>query len=395
MFVGYGIGDPILYWILRISLLMILIYSGWGISYDNPKKFKKYAYIATIFYSVIQGLRWLRGADYPHYYNDLVTLFGLYEGGIGYTITPEPEFLYRMFVTIFYYSKLPFWFAFIFYSALLIWPFLLILKRKPKSAIWALPLFFILTPSAENLIRQYIAEAFLLYSYYFYLCDNKKGVFISLLCIPFIHFSGIIAVAAFIFLYFIQKFIINIFKNKYVLYLLLGIFIYTFYFWDSSNLSTFADHLSYLNADGYKGSGYIESADRWVTSEGSISNILGEKKKISTINSLLTFLTYITIILLGYNNIKNDKRLFIPFCLTYFAIIIKNIGGDIELFSRFYNWFVIFIPLVIGSYLSTMFFKLPIKISLYTLYILFFLYISFFSALLSTSMFGYGFVWDR
>lgn len=76
MFIGFGVGEPIVYWFLRIFLLIVLTYCGWGISYDTPKRYNKYAWFAGISYSLIQGLRWLRGADYPHYYNDIVTLWG-------------------------------------------------------------------------------------------------------------------------------------------------------------------------------------------------------------------------------------------------------------------------------------------------------------------------------
>ena len=75
MFIGFGVGEPIVYWFLRIFLLIVLIYCGWGISYDTPKRYNKYAWFAGISYSLIQGLRWLRGADYPHYYNDIVMVF--------------------------------------------------------------------------------------------------------------------------------------------------------------------------------------------------------------------------------------------------------------------------------------------------------------------------------
>ena len=73
MFLGYDVGDPIIYWILRILLLAILFFCGWGISKDAPARYNKYAWLAGSAYSLIEGLRWLRGADYPHYYNDIVT----------------------------------------------------------------------------------------------------------------------------------------------------------------------------------------------------------------------------------------------------------------------------------------------------------------------------------
>ena len=84
-------GDPFVYWSFYVLLVLILTYCGWGISNDDEKQthFRKYAWIAGISYSLIEGLRWLRGADYYHYYMDLDTNF---KAGV---CTPDPEPLYE------------------------------------------------------------------------------------------------------------------------------------------------------------------------------------------------------------------------------------------------------------------------------------------------------------
>lgn len=396
MFEGYGVGDPIIYWVLKIILLSVLIYSGWGISYDNPSKFKKYAWLSIIIYSLIQGLRWLRGADYPHYYNDLVTLFGKFDGGIGFIVTPDPEPLYKLWVTIFYYSGMPFWIAFIIYSAILISPLLLILKKIPKAAIWALPLFFILTSSSENLIRQYISESCLLFAYYFYLCEKRKKMIVSLICVPLIHFSGTIFVILFLIIAYIPNFIRKYFDNKYMLWILLAFFIFSYFYFDLSYFSTIADFLSKnINLNESQGSAYIDNADRWFSDEGSMATVLGKKATtFSFINKASQFITFISIIYFGYLTKKIDKRLNIAYWFSYFAIILKTIGGDIEMYARFYNWCVIFQPIVIGVFLNN--FRTPtfFKYTIYCVFALYFLYYSFFIMIFSTSMFGYGFIWD-
>ena len=71
-------GDPILYWILRFIVLLSFFLSGYLISYKdkNGRNYWKYSSICIIFYSLIEGLRWNRGVDYPHYYQDLTGKLG-------------------------------------------------------------------------------------------------------------------------------------------------------------------------------------------------------------------------------------------------------------------------------------------------------------------------------
>ncbi len=399
MFLGYDVGDPIIYWILRILLLAILFFCGWGISKDAPARYNKYAWLAGSAYSLIEGLRWLRGADYPHYYNDIVTCLGKnMNGALPAVVTDEPEFLYKIWCTVFYYTSLPFWVAFVLYSALLIGGILLLLKVYRKAAIWALPLFFILTPSAENLIRQYIAVSFILYAYYFYLVSKKKKMWLCLCAIPLIHFSGIIVVTVFVTLVYLpHKIVEQIAKKKMILCGMLLLFLYCYYFWDSSNLSYFVDFIqNNVNLDSEKGSNYVENADRWFSEEGSISNVLGNKAVvIGFVNQVVSLVTYCSIIVFGFFAQKKDNNIFVSFYFSYFAIMLKTIGGDIEMFGRFYNMFIVLMPLLIGIYMYKLASKTALKNALMIVYALNFLWYGFLREIVNTSMFGYGFVWDK
>ena len=102
--ISMSLGDPIVYWLLRILLLVTLLVCGWGISYQEKKFFKVYALVAGAAYSLIQGLRWNRGQDYSHYYSDLM---GKWE-------TPDPELLYDGIVN--FLSNIlcvPYWVSFV------------------------------------------------------------------------------------------------------------------------------------------------------------------------------------------------------------------------------------------------------------------------------------------
>ena len=69
----HTIGDPTIFWILRLVVFLSLLYSGYLISYKDKdgKSFWKFSSIGISVYSLVEGLRWNRGIDYPHYYQDL------------------------------------------------------------------------------------------------------------------------------------------------------------------------------------------------------------------------------------------------------------------------------------------------------------------------------------
>ena len=96
MYWNQNIGDPIFMWILNTILMFVLIYSGYGITYKNKSKFRSYAGLSLLFYSLIEGLRWMRGVDYFHYYQDLATGFK------GSYVTGNPEILYELFCKTFH-----------------------------------------------------------------------------------------------------------------------------------------------------------------------------------------------------------------------------------------------------------------------------------------------------
>ena len=153
-------GNPLLFWILRLLVLLSLFYSGYLITYKdkNGDFYWKYSSIGIIVYSLIEGLRWNRGIDYLHYYQDIT----------GALFTDYDETVYVWWTEFFKFTGLPYWMAFVFYSFLLIHGFCFLLKKFKKGAIWALPLFFIITVgSSENLVRQFLAMALAEYFLYF------------------------------------------------------------------------------------------------------------------------------------------------------------------------------------------------------------------------------------
>lgn len=380
-----NIGDPIVFWILKTILLFVLFYCGYNIS--NGNKYKKYALISTVFYSLIEGLRWMRGVDYWHYYQDIATNFKSIE------TTPNPEPIYKLFCTSFHYTELPVCIAFIFYSALLFISFLSIIRHFKELAIWALPLFLLITVSAtENHIRQFFAIPFVLFAFSAWLDKKKKLCYILLCVAPLIHTSSLFLVI--IFLLLIHKKINLPQKGNLVL---LIIYILLFFVWDINKLGSFSTWLQTLNLfSDTKFESYVDNADRWFTNEGSISDITEGLVSTSVYMKYITLTSSSIIIYYGYKFAimnKNYISFYILACLNLFILVI---GGDIELFGRFAEYFLIFIPITI-SYIIVSFKPNKTNEKFFInsiLFIIYFIYMFLKDWGEPSRLTGNGFIWD-
>lgn len=382
------LGDPIVYWFVRIVLVTILWFCGWGISTHgkDEKNFWLWAWPAIISYSLVEGLRWNRGRDYYHYYQDLT----------GRLFTDYSEPLYLLWIDVFKFSGLPYWVAFVFYSFLLILGVILILKKIPQIAIWVLPLFYIITESkSENLIRQFFAIPFILYAFYFYLGDKKKYMFVSLICCVLIHLSGLYAVILFLFFTNIQ------FKtNKKIPLTISILYSYLFWFGDNVDFSFVTDFLSSLNvSDDVAFAGYVNNSERWFSEEGSIANVLGTKAaSLSLISQIARFLSSLTIIFAGYHFIKNNREYNVVYWLSIFAIIIDSFGGDIEMYQRLVSWTIYLIPFTIGLMFSASIIKDMDKKYLFLMgcvIVVNYVFYGFIRNIGSIPYSGCAFIWDK
>lgn len=382
-------GDPAIYWTFYVLLTLILVFCGWGISKDDEKQsqFNKYAWIAGISYSLIEGLRWLRGADYYHYYMDLDTNFK------ARVCTPDPEPIYELWVNVFHSTELHPSIAFIIYSALLIYGVLLIFKRYPKAALWGLPLFFLMTNSqTENIIRQTLATSFLIFAYVAYLNEKKKLMFAMLCVVPLIHSAGLFGVALFLVFTYVKVPL----KQPWIL---VALFLFAYYFWNPDWFQGFADYLSKLNlGDDVKGQGYLDNSDRWFTSEGSITNVLGKKAvQLSMLYVSINFLVNLFIVLFGFYACKDDRKLQTVYYFAYIALIIQTIAGDIEIFTRFSYWTNLLTPILVGVMFAKI--KLPqiknLQVVIYVVFAINYIFYGLIRSIGSLPYAGCGFIWDK
>ena len=383
-------GNPIVYWSIYVLLTILLAFCGWKIANDNSKQthFKKYAWIAGVSYSLIEGLRWMRGADYYHYYMDLSTNFA-----IGAYCTQNPELLYKLWVNLFHFLGVDPTIVFILYSALLICGILLIFKKYPKAAAWGLPLFFLMTNGqTENIIRQTFATSFLILAYVCYLYNRQKLMLVMLCIVPFIHMSGLYGVVLFLFFVYCKKPI----KSPW---LLLVLYAFTFFCWKPEWFQSFADYISQFNlGEDNNMQNYIDNSDRFFTEEGSMANVLGKKRyQLSTIYLTISFIVNCITIFIGFKLSKNDFKLQVMYYFAYIALILKSIAGDIELFIRFANWTDMMMPLLVAVSLTRLdLLKNPhLKIPIYILFAINYAFYGFVRVIGSIPYAGCAFVWDK
>lgn len=383
MYFYSNIGDPLVLWVLKTFLLFILVYCGYHIAFGKKDKISNYCVVSTIFYSLIQGLRWMRGPDYLHYYHDIATNFGH-----SYYTTPDPEPLYELFCRTFYQTGLPTCIAFVLYSCLLMISFQKVLLHFRYCAYWALPLFYIITVAgSENLVRQFLAIPFVLFAFDAYLRDKNKLMWLYLAIVPFIHSSGIIAILFFVLFRFLHiKLTDKLGKTLILSYVAL------FFVWDIGNLSQYTswiNSLSFLSSTKY--SGYIENSERWFTEEGSMKDIVNT----SVLSKYIVFVTSLISLRYGYLLAQKDNRFYIPFWFTCISIFVGCIAGDVEILQRIKTWLYYFDPILIAGSLVFVLNKKGLEKKIVTIVVLsIYLGYYFLKGWGQNGLTGSGFIWD-
>lgn len=334
------------YWILRLIMLALLVFSGVCVTYKNRdnKYFWYYAMPVILFYIFSEGLRFERGDDYKQYATELAGLW--HSEGLR-----EP--VYQGFVYFVNFLKIPYWVCFMFYSGLIICSFMSVMKHFPKYAVWAFPVFFLLTDyPAESMIRQYIAIPFICYAYAAYLSGKTVRMYVMLALVPLIHFSGLIAVGSFLLFYFFDP--IKWIKSPLIL---VGIYLLFVAFFEVSYFDNFSDYIQNndIEMDAHQNmSNYVENSDRWLTDEGNLIYITkgGEAGGKTKFNIMTGIVFDCLMIFLGFLGVRKNRKLAIPYCFSYIGIVLLAIGGEIELYNRFAWWFIYFLPVIVGSALT-------------------------------------------
>lgn len=246
----------IIYFILRFFLVISLFISGYNIQKKGLSGRFKYPYwnaasLCLIVYSLVEGLRYGRATDYFSYKKYFENPLSIKYDHL--------EFLFLFFCRSVQDFSVPYFISFLFFSFLLVYSILTLLKQHRKVAFWALPLFFLETfIQSENLLRQYAAfSLFILFIYFF---NNKKKyvAFLLILSAFFTHYSIIILFP--FFLWF------NYFKNPFrnVILILLIYIISIILIPSMEQVSILLDYFSKFNLY----SNLLNNKNRWLFGEG-------------------------------------------------------------------------------------------------------------------------------
>lgn len=379
------LGNLIVYWILRFITFFSLFFCGYLVSNkdENGRRFWKFSLPALIVYSLNYGLRWDRSFDYPHYYSDLTsnTLWTDYD---------EP--LYLAWIEFFKWTELPYWVAFIFYSAILMYGFMLIVKKYPKTAIWAYPLFLVLPSNVDNFVRQYFATAFFFIGIYFFHNKEIKKTVLFFASAVMIHTSALFAIAC------VSMFrYVNLCKIITKPWMLVFLYLVLYMFWDVSLLGPVGDFLMTFNAGETTLNNYLENADTWFTAEGDINDKLGVAGvgSFSAVSDFIHMLISVGVIFWGYSIAAADVNKRIIYWSAVAALFIRLIGGSVEIYSRFVCWLIVFEPILIGLLFSDGKMRKITKYTMLTFVVFYYYGIQFVWQITKLSLTGYAFVWDK
>jgi len=377
----------VVYILLKFFIILSLVFSGLMLQKRRVSSFGttyyRYPFYLAVFpvcivYTIVEGLRYGRAADYFSYHDTFI--------GLRY-IDYEP--LFAVFVKLLNIIDAPFYLGFLICSFVLILCGGLLIKEIRFLGLFVLPLFYLDTISqSSNLVRMYVALSLILLALK-YLIQNRNNRVIIYLCLAFLtHYSSIIL---FPFIFLFNKYD-NLFKNRYIITILFLIL----------NLSTvgvefIADRLPSLKIFGLY-LNYLDSANVWILGEG----IEKVKNDFSVFYYTRSYLTPLCVIWFGHKYIKKYKSykygifynlyvigaLFMPTALTL----------PTEVFYRLCLYFLSFKFFVLSFIFYEKFNKLSkfnlLSVAIINIVFLDSIYLLFKTIFVYSSELGNQFVWD-
>lgn len=335
-------GDPLIYGLLQIATVLTLLICGYLISKEkkiSSKKFWTIAAVAIIIYTITQGLRWGRGVDYWWY---LESASGIYRDKDEQQMAEEP--LFFLLITIFRTKIIPPYFLFVVQSFLLIYSYIKVVRNFPKTAVWSFPLFFfIFGVYGITMVRQDLALSLVLLALSSYLNNQKKWMWIMLALSPLIHFSAFIAILPFAAIVLMPY----SYKRWHGLSFL-SIYILIIMFWNPSWFQAIANLLtqSDLGTESVRAEAYVNNASDVLTLQGAL--IVSDTTKQSIFFKISDYLCCSITILLGYESLKYNKKLKVPYIFTLVAIYLNQMGAGMEIWDRIMSWFLYMMPIILS-----------------------------------------------
>lgn len=335
-----------IYNVLKFSTILALIVSGFMLQKRSIKSIDAAIYFypfywavlpVLIIYTLVEGLRYGRGADY----------FGYYNSFIGNKNT-NYELVFQLFTNILNAINAPFYLGFLISSLLLILSGCLLIREVRFIGLFALPLFYLDTiAQSSNLVRMYVAMSFIFLALK-YLMQNKNKKVITFCVLAFLtHYSSLIL---FPFIYLFNK-NHNPFKSKYlivVLFIVLNLF--------PIGLEIIAENISKIGGIGLY-ENYLARTDIWILGEG----IETKANNFSIFYYIRSYLLPFCIIWFGHKYIEKYK------CYKYGVFYNLYVVGALlmptaltlptEMFYRLCIYFISFKFFALGFIFYDFFYK--------------------------------------
>ena len=328
--------QSVVFFLLHNGLVVTLIATGVVLSRKNRLDQFKYNYwLNTVYclliYSIVEGLRYDRGTDYMHHKN-LIDYANHLEAYWADSAKIEP--LFQIINKTAKLFGLPYYLVFFLYSLILIISIFSFLRSHRQVILYAVPLaFFATIVQSENLIRQFLAFAFILFSIKPFLKNSWIPFGILFFMAISIHTSSIFYLP----LFFICKYRERPFINLYVILILYGIS----WLWKAEYMLRYLDLIMMIAPNKY--AAYLANEDVWT-----------RMKFDGTIFYLVrVFCFNLGILILGYRLLEKYKDVKFPFFynLFVFGAITQHLGLQSELIYRVSLLFYIFWFIVL-SYIA-------------------------------------------
>lgn len=335
VFKQYRTGIKLDYIILMIALFLCIIITAGILSSKRNKHYWLSSIPVIVVFSLVEGLRYLRGTDYLNY-----ALLYKYHGE-----NASMEVIYTALQSFFYTINLPYWGIFIVYSFVWIVALLYLFKNNKKSILYGFPIFILLgLANFECFIRQNIAFAVIFVFLAFLLEHKYKKAFFCAIIPPFIHSSSIV----FIF-YILIIYLLSIKKRKCIpASIIIGLYVISTFILDSKILSGISEVIKLIpTIDGTVISSYIENADHWFgadASEDQFARSFATKVGALFFDMLTVYWSYKKLKTEKYSN----KNVVFIYNLFTVSLIFLQLFFIIQIPKRFFSSFYMFASFLIA-----------------------------------------------
>lgn len=315
------------YFIIQTLLYVICTYWGYRLSKRNKNR---YFWMMVITFTLIEGLRFGRGVDYNLYINHWDNVkYGIYAN--------SEAIVYNFMCYILQILDLPYQALIMLCSFILAYCGFKFLRRYRECLVLSVPLFILLTFSAECLFRWYTAFAFILLGLYYYL-EGKQvwywifsliGCGVHIMLIPIVLLLYIILVRG-------EKILLKPWPAVILMFLVTIT-------WNPSNMLFLNNILHFILGDLEHYSGYLDTSKDILTGHWR-----GDEVARSILSYIRALLYSSFFILVGYRVIQKKPNLTFYYNILVIAAIIEPINS-LEMIGRYVRM-LLFFQCVLGCY---------------------------------------------